>query len=167
MKYTFSFRTLLNTVIVFEVLMMFSKCVSADPTGNISFNNESKNSRYKTLREFQFVSYIIKTEGDENKGVITFEGNVELKYNYRINFYADKIVVDYLEGNKINYIEMTGNVLMRKGEVAIMSQKAFSDNFQLYIKFVENVIFSRNGLEVKSKNIKYHFILDKIEEISR
>ncbi len=117
----------------------------------------------------KIISRTLKTEGNETKSRVIFEGDVYLMYDSFIDFKADKIIFDYIDTDKIKHIELLCNVVMKstkRREIIIHSQKASSDNFNLYIDFAENVsVVFKSGLEIRPKNVRYHFISGEMENL--
>lgn len=161
MTKSFSF-TIIKAVIAYNVFMIASCGPSPGQVERISAGDGRKEHVYKSLSDIQVIADRMKKEGAEDKGTLTFEGDVTLQYSQYVRFNANRLSIRFANGSKIISVELIGNVMMEKGTVKIRSDRAVSDNFGLHIDFVERVRITTEELKVRAKEARYHFILGDI-----
>ncbi len=99
-------------------------------------------------------------EGQTKKErILIFEGDVHFKYSRNIDFFSDRLLISVSNLKDIDFYEMSGNVIMKLGEIQVSGQKAYSENLTIYIDFLGNAIFRKqNESPIHSQALQYNFI---------
>lgn len=94
----------------------------------------------------------------EGKNRIVFKGSVVLRRDGLPTFYANEVKMEISDDRKLESVRMIGKVSMEGIGVMIHSERAFSDNFDLYVDFLENITITlKGGKELKPKKLRYSF----------
>lgn len=157
MKRKINFKVIFKVFVTCFIFVVSCQSVSFENRDKINTENGIKYYPFDDSTMFRGECDTLMWEGDERHRRVVFEGRVNFGCRNSVIFHADKLIIDYKEGNKLEYFEFIGNVLMKKCNVLIRSQRAFSYNFDIYIEFAENVIVKENDLEFKAEKYRYYF----------
>jgi hypothetical protein len=124
-------------------------------TTQAPLRSATNNNTLNRVPGLNIVADTIKTEG---KDKIIFEGSVALRRDALTTFCANKVTIEISNGEKVASVQMVGKVSMERREIVIRSERAYSDNFDLYIDFSQNITVTLiDGRKLKPKKLRYSF----------
>ncbi len=151
----FLLNGLLNITLVCNFHFTQRQSPSSAITTQVPLRSASNKNTLNPMPGLNIESEAIKMEG---KDKIIFEGSVVLRRNELTTFHANKVIVETSDGKKVASIQMVGKVSMERKGIVIRSERAFSDNFDLYVDFSQNITLTfTDGREVKPIKLRYSF----------
>jgi len=155
------------------LVMMAVVCIAVEWPGSPAYSDTEMEGDKRSQWNAQ--SMVIRAQrmrvpkqehGIEVKGI--FEGYVQFDYLRpmgTVSFRSDILTIYGLSKTEMpRRVEMVGNVSMQMGEWSIDGREAFSDNMNMYVEFVGDVMVRRNNKVVGAnlKNVRFDIIRQAI-----